>query len=112
MAPRRNPLKLNALQLKTLTILQALCEGGEESSNNADGKPIPMLPPPHGNHFHVGSYIVMAQDTTGLNNPSVWTALMRKGLVEGVPPAHARLTALGVDYKTGLSDKILHGHDH
>ncbi len=116
MAPKRNPLKLNALQLKTLTILQALSDDGDENADktdsNNDGRAIPLLPSPRGNHFHVGPYIVMAQDATGLYNPSVWMALTRKGLVEGVPPAHARLTALGVEYSTGLAGKILHGHDH
>ena len=120
MAAKRNPLKLNALQLKTLTILQALSEpdeGDGEASDEPTGdagesRPIPLLPSPHGNHFHVGSYIVMAQDATGLHNPSVWVALTRKGLVEGVPPAQASLTPQGVTYDTGLSEKILHGHDH
>mgnify|MGYP001391116097 CR=1 FL=1 len=112
MAPKRNPLKLNTLQLKTLTILQALCDDDVQEDARNYGKAIPLLPSPHGNHFHVGPYIVMVKDATGLNNVSVWAALTRKGLVDGVPPAHARLTSLGVDYQTGFSDKILRGHDH
>lgn len=112
MAAKRNPLKLNALQLKTLTILQALSEPDESDGDTNESRSIPLLPSPHGNHFHVGPYIVMAQDATGLHNPSVWAALTRKGLVEGVPPAQASLTPLGITYDTGLSNKILHGHDH
>ncbi len=112
MAAKRNPLKLNALQLKTLTILQALSEPEEDGADTGKSRPVPMLPSPHGNHFHVGSYIVMAQDATGLHNPSVWAALTRKGLVEGMPPAQASLTPQGVTYDTGLSEKLLHGHDH
>lgn len=112
MPPKRNPLKLNALQLKTLTILQALSEPEDGQPADTTERLIPMLPSPHGNHFHVGSRIVMAADATGLHNPAVWTALTRKGLVAGNPPAQATLTAAGVAYETGLADKIFHGHDH
>jgi len=54
MPPKRNPLKLNALQLKTLTIIQALTESDEA---NSEERPIPMLPPAHGNHFHRLAFI-------------------------------------------------------
>ncbi|NKB45320.1 MAG: hypothetical protein GKS03_13690 [Alphaproteobacteria bacterium] len=109
MASKRNPLKLNALQLKTLTILHALTEPDEPMSGE---RAIPMLPPAHGNHFHVGPHLVMGNDATGLHNPAVWAALNRKGLVSGQPPGHAVLTGAGVDYETGLAEKILHSHDH
>ena len=112
MVAKRNPLKLNALQLKTLTLLQALSEPEDGAAASTEGRPIPMLPPQHGNHFHVGPYIVTGSDATGLHNPSVWVALTRKGLVEGAPPSNATLTAAGVAYETGLADKILHSHDH
>jgi hypothetical protein len=112
MARKRNPLKLNALQLKTLTILQALSEPDDSTDVTESDRSIPMLPSPHGNHFHIGSFIVMGRDATGLYNPSVWVALIRKGLVSGAPPAAARLTAAGVEYETDLSNKILHSHDH
>ena len=110
MIAKRNPLKLNALQLKTLTILQALTEP-EEGAVVAGDRSIPMLPSPHGNHFHVGPHLVMGSDATGLHNPAVWTALARKGLVAGTPPG-AVLTSEGAAYETGLAQKILHGHDH
>ena len=110
MAAKRNPLKLNALQLKTLTILQALTEP-EEGAVMAGERAIPMLPSPHGNHFHVGPHLVMGSDATGLHNPAVWSALTRKGLVAGTPPG-AVLTSEGVAYETGLAQKVLHGHDH
>ena len=71
-----------------------------------------MLPSPHGNHFHVGPHLVMARDATGLHNPSVWAALTRKGLVSGAPAAAANLTEIGINYETGLSEKVLHSHDH
>lgn len=112
MAVKRNPLKLNALQLKTLTILQALTTP-EEGQPEPDGdRPIPMLPSAHGNHFHVGPYVVSGRDATGLHNPAVWTALNRKGLVTGAPPAFAVLTSEGATYETNLASKILHGTDH
>lgn len=109
MAPKRNPLKLNALQLKTLAILQALTESDESTGED---RAIPMLPPAHGNHFHVGPYLLMGRDATGLHNPAVWAALNRKGLVLGEPPGHSVLTSAGAAYETGMADKILHSHDH
>ena len=110
MAAKRNPLKLNALQLKILTLLQALTEP-EDGAATVEQRAIPMLPSPHGNHFHVGPHLVMASDATGLHNAAVWTALNRKGLVIGAPP-DAVLTSDGVAYETGLAQKILHSHDH
>jgi hypothetical protein len=32
---------------------------------------IEMLPPAHGNHFHIGSVVVMGKDATGLSNQAV-----------------------------------------
>ena len=112
MAAKRNPLKLNALQLKTLTILQALTTPDEPADDVGGDRVIPMLPSPHGNHFHVGPHLVMGGDANGLHNPAVWAALSRKGLVAGTPPAAAILTEAGVMYETGLAEKILHSHDH
>lgn len=112
MALKRNPLKLNALQLKTLTIIQALSAPEETGQATEGDRAIPMLPPAHGNHFHVGPHLVMGSDATGLHNPAVWAALNRKELVLGSPPGHAVLTEAGAAYKTGLAEKILHTHDH
>jgi hypothetical protein len=112
MVAKRNPLKLNALQLKTLTLLQALSAPDDGADVSETDRLIPMLPSPHGNHFHVGQYVVSGGDATGLHNPAVWAALTRKGLVVGVPPANASLTPAGIAYETGLSEKILHSHDH
>lgn len=109
-----NPAKLNALQLKTLTLLQEIAKHPmyvteDEASGEAV---IQMLPPAHGNHFHIGSVVVMGKDATGLNNPAVWRALGRKGLVSERPDGASALTADGKAYETGLRDKILHGSDH
>lgn len=109
MAPRRNPLNLNPLQLKTLTLLQELARlpdharPGEEPGSVA----LTGLPYPHGDHFHVGEAIVASRDATGLRNPGVWAALERKGLVGSAPATGTFVTALGLEYETGLRDRIL-----
>jgi hypothetical protein len=114
MAPKSNPLKLNALQLKTLTVLQQLATvplyavPDEESG----GVLIRSLPRPHGNHFHCGDAVVMSKDATGLQNPNVWSALERKGLARSMYPAAIALLPDGLAYDTGLSDEILHRSDH
>jgi hypothetical protein len=114
MPPKRNPLNLNPLQLKTLTLLQAIAllpnattPGDEEGSTV-----ITALPNPHGDHFHLGDAVVAARDATGLRNPAVWSALERKGLVRTQFPDSAILTAAGRDYDTGMSDAILHRSEH
>ena len=38
MAPKKNPLKLNKLQLKTLTILQELAESDLAGPGEAEGE--------------------------------------------------------------------------
>jgi hypothetical protein len=113
MPPKTNPLKLNPLQCKTLVLFQELARS-EETSNilETGDKVLTTLPQPHGNHFHVGRKVVMTADATGLNNPAVWTALERKGLIRGSFPYALTLTRAGQDYDTGIADRILHGSDH
>lgn len=115
MAQRANPLKLNGLQLKTLTILQELAgdPGITERDEATGGTRIIGIPTPHGNHFHVGARVVMSRDATGLTNEGVWMALVRKGLAAaGVFPFSIVVTPAGLGYDTGLRDRILHGSDH
>jgi hypothetical protein len=114
MPDKKNPLGLNALQLKTLTILQAVAEVDEIVERNAaDGSiKIKSLPHAHGNHFHVGRYLVSASDATGLQNSGVWAALERKGLVATDFPNSVTLNAEGVKYDTGLRESMLHTGDH
>ena len=115
MPPKRNPLGLNALQLKTLTLFQALARL-EVGDSLAGTEPQPVavtrIPEPHGNHFHLGSAVVSSADATGLHNPSVWLALQRKGLVVGTFPNELTVTAAGMTYDTGLADALLHHSDH
>jgi len=112
--PRPNPLRLNPLQLKTLTVMQALARetnfaepAGEDGSVR-----IHSLPQPHGNHIHLGRALVALRDLSGLGNPSVLNALARKGLLKGGADGAYTLTGAGLEYDTGIADQILHGGDH
>jgi hypothetical protein len=109
-----NPLKLNPLQLRTLTLLQEMAKYPELSTRNEESGEvfISNIPEPHGNHFHVGRRVVMASDATGLGNQAVWVALERKGLAKATFPFAITLTPSGLSYDTGLADVILHGSDH
>jgi hypothetical protein len=112
MPPKRNPLNLNPLQLKTLTLLQALAELDDHVlRREPDGSVlISGIPAPHGDHFHVGPAVVAAKDATGLANAAVWVALDRKGLIRSHFPQAALVTIAGLEYDTGLKDTVLHRH--
>lgn len=114
MPPKKNPLNLNPLQLKTLTLLQAIAKvDGLSKDGEAPGERlIVSLPHAHGDHFHLGDAVVSAQDATGLNNQAVWAVLERKGLVKTNFPQSATLTEEGAAYETGLADSILHRSGH
>jgi len=114
MPSKRNPLGLNALQLKTLTLLQELARlaGKPAGDDDPGGLAVTDLPSPHGDHFHLGEAVVAARDATGLRNPSVWAALERKGLIRPKLPEAVVLTLLGQEYETGLRDAILHRAEH
>jgi hypothetical protein len=114
MAPKKNPLRLNPLQLRTLTILQQLARFPETSTTNEQTGEVMItnFPHPHGNHFHCGDAVVASRDATGLTNEGVWKALERRGLARPFYPLGIALTQDGVNYDTGLSDSILHRADH
>lgn len=113
MPPKVNPLKLNPLQSKTLVLFQELARSPETSQTTDDGEVVlTTLPRPHGNHFHVGTKVVMSKDASGLTNPAAWTALERKGLIRGSFPYAVTLTKDGLEYDTGIAHQILHGSDH
>src|SRR5271167_3188107 len=109
MLAKRNPLNLNPLQLRTLTLLQELARiaGKPTDEDGLGGIAISELPNPHGDHFHLGEAMVAARDATGLRNPAVWAALERKGLIRWLSD-YAALTPLGLEYGTGLREAILH----
>ena len=114
MPPRNNPLRLNKLQLKTLTLLQELARQPRSASpiDDTGDVMISNIPSPHGNHFHIGERVVMARNATGLRNAAVWVALERKGLARSSFPFAITLTADGLAYETGLGNAILIGGDH
>jgi len=114
MPPKQNPLKLNALQLRTLTILQALARipGAARAGPGPGEATIERFPPAHGDHFHLGDAMVAGRDATGLHNEAVWNALTRKGLARAEWPHAVTLTADGMAYDTGLAGTILHRAAH
>jgi hypothetical protein len=114
MAPKANPLKLNPLQLRTLTLLQALAalpEAGQQGPAQGEVT-ITAFPRAHADHFHLGEAVVSGSDATGLFNEVVWNALTRKGLARAQWPDSITLTPEGVSYDTGLADKILRHSGH
>lgn len=114
MPPKTNPLKLNPLQLKTLTLMQELARHPETAMIDelTGDATISRFPHAHGNHFHLGAYVVSSADASGLGNEAVWKALERKGLARSFFPTAITLTQAGRDYDTGMREKILHGSDH
>ncbi len=114
MAPKKNPLKLNPLQLRTLTLLQALAGLPEaaEAGPAAGEVTITSFPHAHADHFHLGEAVVSGHDATGLLNEPVWNALTRKGLARSAWPDAITLTSDGLAYDTGLRDEILHRSGH
>jgi len=108
MPPRRNPLNLNPLQLRTLTLLQELARFPEYSQPGDEPGSVAIsgVPMAHGDHFHIGEAVVTSRDATGLYNPAVWAALERKGLIRYLSD-RAVLTPLGIGYDTGLRNAVL-----
>jgi len=114
MTPRNNPLKLNALQLRTLALLQQIAVLPDYATPipETGGVQFARLPGAHGDHFHVGAKVVAARDATGLTNPAVWVALERKGLALAQFPHSVALTKAGLDYDTSGAAHILRGGEH
>jgi hypothetical protein len=114
MAPRHNPLKLNPLQLRTLTLLQALARvpGAFVNGPGPGEKTVERFPDAHGNHFHLGDAVVATKDASGLFNENVWHALERKGLARADWPHRMTLTEQGQSYETGLEQEILQPSPH
>lgn len=111
---KKNPLNLNPLQLRTLTLLQALATLPNHGTpaDEPGAVMVSNLPHPHGDHFHLGPWVVIARDATGLANEAAWVALERKGLVKSLFPMSCIVTSAGMGYDTGIKGEILHGSDH
>jgi len=113
MPPKHNPLKLNPLQLRTLTLLQGLATLPDAAERAPNGEvTITRFPQAHGDHFHLGKAVVAAKDATGLYNEAVWNALGRKGLARAEWPHRITLTGDGLRYETGLAEEIFHAAGH
>lgn len=114
MPPKKNPLNLNALQLRTLALAQAVAaEPGMASRDAATGAATLLhVPHPHGDHVHVGRFTVSARDASGFANAAVWVALARKGLATTDAAGAIVLTAEGLAYDTGLSERFARPSDH
>ena len=113
MSSKANPSKLNPLQLRTLTLLQAIARIPGASNATPEGDTaITQFPHAHGDHFHLGDATVRASDATGLENENVWNALARKGLIKAEWPNQIALTPAGLAYDTGIADEILYQGEH
>jgi hypothetical protein len=113
MPPKQNPLKLNPLQLRTLTLLQTIARIPRAAAAAPNGDiVISQFPAAHGDHFHLGDFVVSGKDATGLYNEAVWNALTRKGLTRAEWPRQIALTPDGQGYDTGLANEILKRPTH
>lgn len=113
MPPKSNPLKLNPLQLRTLTVMQGLATLPDSAVREANGEiTITRFPQPHGDHFHLGNAVVATKDASGLFIEAVWHALARKGLARADWPHRITLTIEGLQYNTGLADEVFHLAQH
>ena len=113
MPPKRNPLNLNPLQLRTLTLLQVIARiPGAAQQTPAGEVVISQFPAAHGDHFHLGDATVAGKDASGLYNEAVWNALSRKGLAKAEWPREVILTLEGLNYDTGEAKKILQRASH
>ncbi len=114
MASKKNPLNLNPLQLRTLTVLQLLAQvpGAGQAGPQIGEITISRFPMPHGDHLHLGDFIVGVKDATGLQNKAVWNALTRKGLARADWPRAIVLTQEGRSYQTDMSQKIVSRAEH
>lgn len=115
MPPKKNPLKLNKLQNRTLLLMQELARdpGTGTPDPNTGEVLLSSLPSPHGNHVHIGGFVVSSRDASGFSNEAVWTVLQRKGLARIIEfPVAVMLTPLGQTYDTGLSEQVAHHSDH
>lgn len=111
---KKNPLKLNPLQLRTLAILQQMARSPHhaQAGDEAGSVMVSNFPAAHGDHFHVGDAVVLARDASGLRNANVFAILERKGLLRSLHPMGAVLTQAGLAYDTGVADQVLHRADH
>lgn len=108
-----NPKKLNKLQLRTLVLCQVIARDDNKVTRHEDGSvTIWSIPQPHGDHVHVGKFVVSTKDASGFSNEAVWSALERKGLVKDKYHPPLVLTLEGATYVTGLDERFMQESDH
>ncbi len=114
MATRKNPLKLNKLQLRTLALAQVLARDPRLASTDEETGDVALLelPQPHGDHVHIGDFVVSTREASGFRNPAVWRALGRKGLARTDDPITLALTPAGLSYDTGHGERFAPPADH
>ncbi|MDX1581452.1 MAG: hypothetical protein R3360_07510 [Alphaproteobacteria bacterium] len=100
-------LKLNKLQARTLALLQELARHPETGIRDEETGEVTIaqLPHAHGDHVHIGEFVVSSRDASGFDNEAVWVALERKGLAKANYPVSITLTPEGLAYETGLLAK-------
>lgn len=107
-------VKLNALQSRTLALLQELAldetnAARDEASGNVR---IHIHLHAHHDHIHIGRFTVSTRFASGLQNANVWKVLERKGLAIGEFPMAITLTPAGLAFKTGVRERMLKQSDH
>lgn len=114
MIKRKNPLKLNKLQARTLVLAQILAREPDSGFVDEMTGDVTLVrrPHAHGDHVHIGPYVVSAKDASGFNNPAVWVALARKGLSRPPDAGALIVTKAGLSYDTGLGDAFTALSDH
>ncbi len=113
MPPKTNLLRLNKLQLRTLALAQVLADDPDAGLRDDGSGEVTLmsLPRRHGDHVHIGGFVIAARDASGFANPAVWTALARKGLTR-TGPMGVILTVEGLNYDTGLGERFAAPSDH
>ncbi len=106
-------IKLNKLQNRTLALFQVLArhEGSASIDPQTGEATITHMPRPHGDHVHVGKFVVSGRDASGFANQAVWVALERKGLAKSNFPMSITLTREGLEFDTGYGN-VLSKSDH
>jgi hypothetical protein len=101
-------VKLNPLQSRTLALFQELARNPEASEKieGSDDVSIMYFPKPHGNHVHIGNFVVSAKDASGFTNEVVWKVLERKGLAKSEFPYRIILNKKGLEFDTGFKDEF------
>lgn len=98
---------LDAHQLKTLAILQAMAKEPELARPAENGGVmIHRLPRPHGDHFHLKAGQVYCHDATGLREEAVWNALAARDLARSDWPRSITLTECGIKFETGVERDV------